>query len=79
MNGPCGLLLVVPHLFAVPIPICCPNFSFICGVAKECITKLGCEKYFRRVTGSAPLEMLLSPNSEAANLMNYVFFLQIAN
>jgi len=33
-----------------PPPICCPPFSFIGGVAKEYITKLGCEKYFRRVT-----------------------------
>jgi hypothetical protein len=30
-----------------PPPICCPSsFSFIGGVAKEYITKLGCEKYF---------------------------------
>jgi hypothetical protein len=29
------------------------------GVAKEYITKLGCEKYFDRVTYSALLEMLL--------------------
>jgi hypothetical protein len=28
------------------------------GVAKEYITKLGCEKYIRRVTYCAPLEML---------------------
>jgi hypothetical protein len=28
------------------------------GVAKEYRTKLGCEKYFRRVTYEAPLEML---------------------
>ncbi len=27
-------------------PICCPNFSFMHGVAKKHITKLGCEKYF---------------------------------
>ncbi len=31
-------------------PIRCPSFSFIAGVAKEYITKLGCEKYFSRVT-----------------------------
>jgi hypothetical protein len=49
MIGPGGLLLVVPP------PICCPSFSFIAGVAKEYITKLGCEKYFLRVTYSAPL------------------------
>ncbi len=42
-----------------PPPICCPSISFIGGVAKEYITKLGCEKYFRsRVTYWAPLEML---------------------
>ncbi len=41
-----------------PSPICCPSFSFIGGVAKEYGTKLGCEKYFLRVTYSAPLEML---------------------
>jgi hypothetical protein len=41
MIGPGGLLLVVPHLF-----ICCPSFSFMGGVAKEYITKLGCEIYF---------------------------------
>jgi hypothetical protein len=35
-----------------PPPICCPGFSFMGGVAKEYITKLklGCEKYFHRVT-----------------------------
>jgi hypothetical protein len=27
------------------------------GVAKEYITKLGCEKYFCKVTYGAPLEM----------------------
>jgi hypothetical protein len=52
MIGPGGLLLVVPS------PICCPPFSFVGGVAEEYITKLGCEKYFLRVTYSAPLEML---------------------
>jgi hypothetical protein len=36
-------------------PICCPSFSFVAGVAKEYITKLGCEKYFLRVTYWAPL------------------------
>ncbi len=39
-------------------PICCPSFSIIGGVAKEYITKLGCEKYFHRVTNWAPLEIL---------------------
>jgi hypothetical protein len=41
MIGPGGLLLAY---------FCCPTFSFIGGVAKEYITKLGCEKYFHRVT-----------------------------
>ncbi len=36
--------------FSSPSPICCPSFSFMGGVAKEYITKLGCEKYFRGVT-----------------------------
>jgi hypothetical protein len=35
-----------------PPPICCPSFSFIGGVAKEYITKLECEKYFRRVSNT---------------------------
>jgi hypothetical protein len=35
MIGPCGLLLVVPHLFVVPVSV------YIGGVAKEYITKLG--------------------------------------
>jgi hypothetical protein len=38
MIAPGGLLLVVPHIFAVPA------FSFMGGVAKEYITKFGCEK-----------------------------------
>jgi hypothetical protein len=29
-----------------PPPICCANFRFMGGFAKEYITKLGCEKYF---------------------------------
>ncbi len=29
-----------------PPPICCLSFSFLGGVAKEYIPKLGCEKYF---------------------------------
>jgi hypothetical protein len=28
------------------------------GIAKEYVTELGCEKYFRRLTYSALLEML---------------------
>ncbi len=49
-------------------PICCPSFSFIGGVAKEYITKLGCEKYFRRVTYWASLEMLLDNHCQALEL-----------
>jgi hypothetical protein len=41
MIVPGGLLLIVPHLFAV---------GFMGGVAKKYITKLGCEKYFCKVT-----------------------------
>ncbi len=40
MIGPGGLL------FNSPLPVCCATFSFIGGVAKEYITKLGCEKIF---------------------------------
>jgi hypothetical protein len=43
-----------------PPPTYCASFSFMGGVAKEYITELGCEKYFRRVTYQALLEMLLS-------------------
>ncbi len=43
MIRPGGLLLVVPHLFAVPVSV------LWVGLAKEYITKLGCEKYFHRV------------------------------
>jgi hypothetical protein len=60
MIGPGGLLLVILHLFG------CPSFSFDgWGVAKEYVTKLGCEKYIIiiAVTYLAPLEMLL-PISE---------------
>jgi hypothetical protein len=42
-----------------PPPICCLSFSFMGWVAKEYITKLGCEKYFRRLTYWAPVGMLL--------------------
>jgi hypothetical protein len=38
MISPAGLLLEVPHLLAVPV-------SVLCGVAKEYITKLGCESH----------------------------------
>jgi hypothetical protein len=41
--GPGGLLLVVPHLFAVSV------FQSYYEVLKEEITKLGCEKYFCKV------------------------------
>jgi hypothetical protein len=42
MIRPGGLLLLVPHPFAVPV--------FMGGLVKEYMTKLGCEKYFLRVT-----------------------------
>jgi hypothetical protein len=45
MIGPGGLLLVVPPLFAVRVSV-----SFMGGVARKKITKLGCEKYFCWVT-----------------------------
>jgi len=38
MIGPGGLLLVVPHLFAVPVSVLWVGLQ------------LGCEKYFLRVT-----------------------------
>ncbi len=41
MIHPGGLLLVV-----VPPPVCSPHLSFMGEVAKEYITKLGCQKYF---------------------------------
>jgi hypothetical protein len=41
-----------------PPPICCLTFSVMGGVATEYLTKLGCEKYFHRVTYWAALEML---------------------
>jgi len=37
--GPGGLLLVVPHLFAVPVLV------LWVGLPKKYTTKLGCEKY----------------------------------
>ncbi len=46
MIRPGGLLLVVPP------PICSDSFSFMGRVAKEYITKLGCEKYLS-TTGNA--------------------------
>jgi len=54
MIRPGGLLLVVPR----PILLSPTSFGFMGGVAKEYITKLWREKYFRRVTYWAPLEML---------------------
>jgi hypothetical protein len=33
-----------------PPPICYFSFNFMGGVAKEYITKLGCGKYFRKIT-----------------------------
>ncbi len=45
MIGPSGLLLLVPHLFALPVSILY-------------ITKLWCEIYFCSVTYWVPLEML---------------------
>jgi hypothetical protein len=57
MIGPGGLLLVVPPL------ICCPSFSFMGGVAKEYITKLGCEKYF-------PEGHILSTNGDALSCLS---------
>jgi hypothetical protein len=44
--GPGGLLLVVLHLFAVPVSVLWVGLQ------------LECEKYFLRVTYWAPLEML---------------------
>jgi hypothetical protein len=50
MIGPGGLLLVVPHLFAVRVLL--SEFQLVSwvGVARKKITKLGCEKYFCWVT-----------------------------
>jgi len=55
--GQSGLLLVVSHLFAVPVLVLWVRLK------NKWITKLGCEKYFCRVTCWAPqhvtpLEML---------------------
>jgi hypothetical protein len=44
MIGPGGLLSLVFHLFAVP------DLVLWVGVGKKQITKLGCEKYFCKVT-----------------------------
>ncbi len=64
--------------FAISSPprICCLGFSFIGGVAKEYITKLGCEKYFRRVTYWAPLEML-SGNKRSSLLLLLSFLCRV--
>jgi hypothetical protein len=42
------IIMIGPGGFAIssPPPICCPSFSFMKRVAKNYITKLGCEKYF---------------------------------
>jgi hypothetical protein len=53
MIGPGALLLVVSHLFAVPVLV------LWVGLGKKKITKLGCEKYFCKITYLALLEMLL--------------------
>jgi hypothetical protein len=50
--GSSGLLLVVSHLFAVPV------LDLWVRLKNKWITKLGCEKHFCRVTCWAPLEML---------------------
>jgi len=42
MIGPGGFLLIVPHPFPVPVSV------LLVVLQKEYITKLGCEKYFRR-------------------------------
>jgi hypothetical protein len=56
MIGPGGLLLVVPHLFALPV------FCFMGGVAKEYITKLGCGgSYFFLLTFTIVVYVYLSP------------------
>jgi len=39
------------------------------GVAKEYITKLGCEKYYHRVTYWTPLEMHLPIRNHEANII----------
>ncbi len=54
-----------------PLPICCPSFSFMGGVAKEYITKLGCEKYFRMVIYWVPLEMLLEVHCEKYHTLHF--------
>jgi hypothetical protein len=46
----CPIIMIAPGglLLVVTTPICCP--TFMGGVAKEYVTKLGCEKCFLRVT-----------------------------
>ncbi len=53
MIRPGGLLLVVPHIFAAPVSV-----SWVGLQNSIYLTRLGCEKYFHRVTYGAPLEML---------------------
>jgi hypothetical protein len=52
MIDPGGLLLVLPHVYAVP------SFSFIGGIAKKEAVKLRHLILLSRVTYGAPLEML---------------------
>ncbi len=53
MIGPGGLLLVAPHLFAVPDSVLWVRLQ------EKYITKLGCEIYFCRVAYSALLRYIL--------------------
>jgi hypothetical protein len=50
MISPGGLLLVVPHLFAVPVSV------FMRGVENKYITKLGFEKYLAGSSSSSHTE-----------------------
>ncbi len=80
----CSVLLIAHHndwskWFAINRPplICCPSFTFRGGVAKEYRTKLECEKYFRRVTYWASLEMLL-PRAQTHEHVHKVLLYPIA-
>jgi hypothetical protein len=64
MIGPCGLLLVVSHLFAVTILV------LWMGLEKGKKTELGCQNYFCRVTYRALLGMLEGNDNEIANQSN---------
>jgi hypothetical protein len=57
LTGPSGLLLVVYHLLAVPVSV------LWAGLEKSYYLKLGCEKFFSRVTYWALVEMLLENRS----------------